>query len=85
MAFFYHDDSAESVALAGDFNNWNTSAAPFIRNGSGVWTAGIDLPSPGRYRYKFVVNGNRWIDDPSNGVKEPDNYGGLNSVIRIDE
>jgi len=44
----------------------------------------IDAPSPGNHEYKFVVDGRRWIEDPSNGRKVPDNYGGLNSVITIE-
>ena len=55
----------------------------FKRDGKGVWRAEIPIPSPGRYSYKLVVNRQRWVEDPSNGLKEPDNHGGLNSVLDI--
>ena len=83
LEFTYHDDAAESVALAGDFNKWITTATPCVRNDAGVWSAQIDLPPPGRYRYKLVVNGEQWIEDPSNAIKEPDEYGGFNSILHI--
>lgn len=83
LVFLYHNDLAGKVSLAGDFNSWDWAHTPFIREASGIWRAEIGMLSPGRYRYKFVVDGQQWIDDPGNGLKEPDNYGGLNSVLNI--
>ena len=79
LLFVFHDDSAESVSVAGNFNAWNPLALQ--RNGSGLWSTEILAPPSSRLEYKFIVNGNRWIEDPSNGMKAPDNFGGLNSVI----
>jgi serine protease AprX len=81
LVFFYHDDDARKVALAGDFNGWEPS--PLKREEDGLWRVAIDLPAGGRYRYKFVVDGARWTEDPANGFKEHDGFGGLNSVLNI--
>ncbi|HWS87618.1 MAG TPA: S8 family serine peptidase [Pyrinomonadaceae bacterium] len=81
LVFFYHDDTAASVALAGDFNGWEFS--PLKREEDGLWRVRIDLPAGGRYRYKFVADGARWTEDPANGFKEDDGFGGLNSVLNI--
>jgi 1,4-alpha-glucan branching enzyme len=67
--------------VAGDFNNWDTESTPLRRETDGIWRARIDAPPAGRYRYKFVVNGVRWIDDPHNGFKESDGFGGFNSIL----
>ena len=83
LEFTYHNDSAWSVALAGDFNGWALTATRCERKGNGVWRALMLLPPPGRYRYKLVVNGERWIEDPANAMKEPDEYGGFNSILHI--
>jgi 1,4-alpha-glucan branching enzyme len=80
--FVYHDDSAQGVSLAGDFNGWNRTSLAL--NGAGLWFTEIDAPKAGRYGYKFIINGERWIEDPSNGLKSPDNYGGLNSILIIE-
>jgi serine protease AprX len=85
MVFVFHDDAANGVSVAGDFNEWSQVATPLKRNGSGLWSTEVDLPHAGRFHYKFVVDGQRWIDDPSNGMKAPDNYGGLNSVLVVVE
>lgn len=82
LIFLYHNDSAKSVSVAGDFNQWNPDRAMMkIRNGS--WTLEMPTPPAGRYRYKFFVDGTQWIEDPSNGAKETDEYGGFNSVLHL--
>ena len=83
LVFNYHHDGAESVTLAGDFNDWDPARTFFTRLSTGAWRAEIEPPGPGRYRYKLIVDRSRWIDDPGNAMKEPDNYGGLNSVIHL--
>lgn len=84
LVFWYHNDSAKSVSLAGEFNDWNPQAAFFARYQSGMWQAEIELLPAGSYEYKLVVDG-QWLDDPSNGLKVTDNHGGFNSVLHITE
>jgi serine protease AprX len=84
LVFVFHDDSAQSVSVAGDFNEWSQAATPLKRNESGLWFTEIVVPHAGRIEYKFIINGQRWIEDPSNGMKAPNNYGGLNSVLVIE-
>ena len=82
LVFVFHDDDARAVSLAGDFNGW--SATPLDKNESGLWSTEIVAPRAGRFEYKFIINQQRWIEDPSDGMKAPDNFGGLNSVIVIE-
>ena len=84
LVFVYHDDEARSVSLAGDFNGWKGAANPLIRDSSGLWLAEVKTPAVGRYQYKFIVDGKRWTEDPSNGMKVLDGYGGLNSLLVIE-
>ncbi|MGH9874614.1 MAG: S8 family serine peptidase [Pyrinomonadaceae bacterium] len=83
VVFLYHDDAAASVSLAGDFNGWDSEASPLTQDEFGLWLTEIPAPKVGSYGYKFVVNGQRWLEDPNNGMKTPDNYGGLNSLLVI--
>jgi serine protease AprX len=83
ITFFYHDDEARTVALAGDFNNWNTTQNFFEKDANGIWRATTKKLESGHYRYKFVINNERWIDDPANGLKEIDHFGGFNSILNI--
>ncbi len=84
LMFVFHDDAASSVSVAGNFNDWNQLATPLKRDASGLWSTELAVTTTGRFEYKFVVDGQRWLEDPSNGMKTPDNHGGLNSVLVIE-
>jgi Glycogen recognition site of AMP-activated protein kinase/Domain of unknown function (DUF3471) len=71
---------ANVVVLAGTFNNWNQSQFVCGREGD-EWVCRIDL-EPGRYSYKFIVDGN-WILDPGNPLTEEDAAGNVNSVLVV--
>jgi len=73
--------NAQSVALAGTFNNWNTQSTLMTRKGPD-WSVNISLP-PGTYRYKFVVDKDRWTVDPENPKTEDDGSGHVNSVLIV--
>ena len=73
---------AESVQIAGDFNNWRPEQTPMQKVGeSGVWQTEMNLPA-GRYRYRLVVDG-QWQQDPYNELTELNPFGGFNSVLEI--
>jgi len=67
VTFRFEDPGAESVALAGEFNNWKPEA--ISRDERGGWTKTLDLPA-GTYGYKFVVNGRHWLFDPANPARK---------------
>jgi hypothetical protein len=73
---------ANSVQIAGDFNNWQPQQHAMEKVGdSGVWQTQMKL-DPGRYRYRLVVDG-QWQQDPYNEITESNPFGGFNSVIEI--
>jgi len=70
------------VFIAGSFNGWNaTKTALTGPNQSGEYS--VDLPlAPGRYSYKFVVDG-KWMLDPANSETEDNGLGDKNSVVTV--
>jgi 1,4-alpha-glucan branching enzyme len=91
ILFQYDAPAAQRVNLAGVFNDWGgTLTGPFdptidpmTKNEKGIWQITIPL-DPGRYEYKFVLDGGVvWKHDPNNAERVDDGYGGYNSVIVI--
>lgn len=79
---FWHPRSA-SVALVGDFNSWDISAHPMSYDAEGdVWTLTLEL-EPGRYEYKFFVDGRTWWNDPD-APSMPNPWGSENSYVDVD-
>ncbi len=82
---FKPPQKAQTVYLAGSFNNWNPNATPMTdTDGDGIWEIVIPLPA-GKHLYKFVVDGSEWYDDPNNPDKEDDGHNGYNSILYIGE
>lgn len=74
---------AERVTLAGSFNGWSDSTIVFSRSAEpGVWSVTVALP-PGRHQYLFVVDGSRWIPDPSAHALVEDEFGQQNSLLVV--
>jgi ketosteroid isomerase-like protein len=74
-----HTD-AEAVAIYGSFNDWIQTKNYCAKEGDG-WVCRIDLP-PGKYTYKFLVDG-VGLNDPANSATEDDGNGHVDSVIVI--
>ncbi|MEO5618484.1 MAG: hypothetical protein ABIS67_11975, partial [Candidatus Eisenbacteria bacterium] len=74
--------AANTVHLAGEFNSWSTSADPMPKNPDGTFSITKPLP-PGRYPYKFVLDGTNWKEDPNATEMIDDGYGGKNSLVVV--
>jgi hypothetical protein len=73
-----NNNNAKQVFLAGSFNGWKPNDLAMKKTDSG-WIANVIL-KPGKYFYKFIVDGN-WIIDSQNKLKENDNEGNTNAVF----
>jgi hypothetical protein len=71
---------ATRVTLIGDFNDWDPAATPLSRN-DGEWSTTLAL-KPGRYRYTFLLDGNRLEADPA-GPAATDEFGGSTSAVTV--
>jgi hypothetical protein len=83
VQFVLDATAAASVAVVGDFNDWNASASPMQRlPGSGVWTTTL-LMSPGRHVYAFVVDDRTWTPDPRAPRAADSDFGKPGSVLLV--
>ena len=82
VKFVLYAPGAHQVSVAGTFNGWDAHATPLARAGApGVWAATLSLPA-GQHLYAFVVDGRRWVADPTApGVD--DGFGRRNSILAV--
>lgn len=82
ILFALKTNSAKSVKIAGDFNNWTPCEEDmFVRDEKGIWSKIIRL-NPGLYQYKLIIDG-KWTTDPNNPIKVQSPFGGSNSVLVV--
>ncbi len=84
--FICPSEGAQGVFLAGDFNDWDPTRTPMERQDDGSWRAELEL-APGRYEYKFIVDGG-WCCQPGRPDSEcpdcvPNPFGTMNRVIEV--
>jgi hypothetical protein len=78
----FDSPGAKSVAIVGDFNDWDGTAAPLTRFGTnGPWTATVKV-MPGRHLYAFMVDGKLVVDPRAPHARDLD-YGTDASVLMV--
>jgi 1,4-alpha-glucan branching enzyme len=75
-------DGVHIATVVGDFNEWSASATPMHDDGTG-FVATVRLPVGRSYRYRFLVDGERWENDWHADAYVPNNFGGHDCVVRV--
>ena len=70
VLFSYENKNAKAVFLVGSMNDWNQTITPMEQGENGIWKVTLKL-DPGKYSYKFVVDGT-WNFDQENPNIEDD-------------
>jgi hypothetical protein len=79
--FVIFEPGVQHAEIAGSFSRWKPLPLhPSGRNG--YWEVTIEL-SPGEYEYSYVLDGKKSIADPTVQFSEEDDFGNINSIIRI--
>jgi len=81
VKFVFSAIRANSISVAGTFNNWTPGVLTLKRDMVGVWRGAIYL-KPGIYQYRFCVDG-RWVNDPSAIHVVPNELGTNNTVLEV--
>jgi len=71
----------EAAHLCGEFNGWSTSSTPMTRRKDGSFRVTVGL-EPGRsYRFRYLLDGERWENDWAADDYVPNEFGGEDSVV----
>ena len=82
VVFTIETPAAKDIYVAGDFNDWKINdESRLVRLENGCWEKRMAL-SHGKYRYKFVVDG-EWTLDSKNQEYETNAFGTFDSVMRV--
>jgi len=81
QTFRFSAPGAMSVLLVGDFTHWQRRGIPMRKGKGGIWSVTVSLP-PGKYNYRFMVDG-EWQDDPECTLRVANPYGTQNMVREV--
>lgn len=73
---------ASEVAVCGEFNEWSASL-PMRQIKSGEWRASVSL-DPGRtYRFRYLIDGERWENDWAADSYQSNPFGTEDSIVSV--
>jgi hypothetical protein len=82
VQFLLEAPAATSVAVAGDFSEWEPQFSLADADGDGVWTGRVPL-RPGVHGYMFLIDGEEWATDPRADRYQDDGFGNRNAVLAV--
>lgn len=82
VQFVLDAPGASSVAVAGDFSEWEPAYTLEDVDGDGVWTGRVPV-QPGVHSYMFLIDGTRWQTDPRAERYSDDGFGNRNAVLAV--
>ncbi len=74
---------AQNVTLVGDFNDWNTTAAPMTRLEDGSFQITLILTPVAAYKFRYLIDGHRWENDSYAEKYIANDYGWHDSVVMV--
>ena len=83
VEFFLPGGAESRVMLAGSFNDWDPELSVMTYDPRRGGHAAVLALVPGEYEYKFV-RGDEWLPDDGNPNFAANDFGTLNSVVKVD-
>ncbi len=76
---------ARRVAVVGDFNDWSIEANVMEKGPDGVFRTTLKLAAGRPYRFRYLLDDERWENDWRADDYWPNQFGGDDSVVRTDD
>jgi 1,4-alpha-glucan branching enzyme len=83
VTFSLEAKEADSVAVIGDFNNWNPSEGALSKQKNGTFKAAFDLPKDTSFEYRYLVDGVFVNETEADAYRWNDFAGAENCVLEV--
>ena len=74
---------AKTVAIVGDFNNWNLNETRMKKLKNGDFKTTLKLNRDREYKFRYLIDNNRWENDWVADKYVPNVYGDDDSVVIV--
>ena len=76
-------ENALSCYLAGSFNQWSQDSTSLKQLKNGNFSVTVSLAAGHTYAYRYILDGNVWVNDTEADGYAPNDYGENNSLISV--
>jgi 1,4-alpha-glucan branching enzyme len=74
---------ARTAAVSGEWNDWSADADVMHRDADGGFSATVELDAGRAYRFRYLLDGQRWDNDWAADAYQPNDFGGDDSVVDL--
>lgn len=74
---------AQTAAVCGEWNDWSADADVMHRDAEGGFDVTVDLGAGRAYRFRYLLDGERWENDWAADAYLPNGFGGDDSVVDL--
>ncbi|RPJ40309.1 MAG: glycoside hydrolase [Candidatus Latescibacterota bacterium] len=77
------DIPAKTASLCGEFNGWDPVKTPMKKKRGGGFSVTLSLKAGQEYRFRYLVDGQKWENDWEADKYLPNSFGSEDSVVRV--
>jgi 1,4-alpha-glucan branching enzyme len=74
---------AQAAAVCGEWNGWSAGADVMHRDADGGFSVTVDLDAGRAYRFRYLLDGQRWDNDWAADAYVRNDFGGEDSVVDL--
>ena len=74
---------AQAAAVCGEWNEWSADADVMHRDAQGGFSLTVDLSAGRAYRFRYLLDGQRWDNDWAADAYVRNEFGGDDSVVDL--
>jgi 1,4-alpha-glucan branching enzyme len=74
---------ATRAAVCGEWDGWSTDAHPMEQAAEGGFRLTVELPAGRAYRFRYLLDGERWENDWAADAYVPNGFGGEDSLVDL--
>jgi len=75
--------ATEEVCVLGEFNDWDPTTHPLKARKNGTFSTTVSLESGQSYRFRYLADGDRWLNDDEADGLDLNQYGSLDSILAV--
>ena len=75
--------NANTAAVCGEFNEWDAAKHPMKRRKDGGFSLTVSLKPGNEYRFRYLLDGERWENDWEADKYLPNELGSEDSVVVV--
>ncbi len=77
------DLEANQVVVLGDFNEWCLEEHPLKKRKDGTYSTTVSLTAGQEYRFRYLIDGERWANDDQPDGVVPNRFGGEDCLVAV--